>query len=244
MENTPNAAAAPATEATPNTNINTPVVDSTTPETPSQPDQFDSFVEANGGRDKVLEKMKQAIGDPKTYARNVLKDELAQLQSANQQPTNPANPTAQTSPEQQQTPAQPQAVKGGITPEEFMTQQYFSSLATQEKYATIQDEIRSGEVLKVLKQYDIPPMVNGMFNAEKVEGFLELYAKTKQPVAPADPITATPTVNYATFEGEVDSREKAVQIMSQGQGHPQYNAAINYMRTTMFPKQEKPNTTK
>lgn len=233
MADTTPEAAAPATEATPNT-TNTPetapVEQVSTPEekpyfSNDQLAEMQKFVEANGGYDKAWARMKGNVSAP---------------QKPVEQPTEPVQAPEQ--PKQPETvPVEPQKpIEGTFGMEEFMTMNYFDRLATEEKYASIADEIRNGKVLEGLKQFNISPVSNGRINDADVRKYLDLYAQTK----PATPTSTTPAtsqpVDYVPVatEGKVSNMDEATKIQLQdmqlrnsGQpGHPLAEAAKQFVK--------------
>lgn len=242
MEDTPNAAAAQTTEATPNTNTNLGTDNQAPKEkvdnaSATAPDQFDNFVNANGGKKVVLEKMKQAIGDPVTYARNVLGLDSNNL---------PINQPASTPEAQPAQPAQPQPTaptvklaEGYIGPNDIAALQYNNMLKAQ--YPELDaDYMSKGEYLKEATDMGVTVVDNnGNFNDRAIKKFLDLKKQTIQPPTPTTPITPIPTSNYVDIEGEIDNYDKASQIMLQGEGHPKYQDAVAYMKNRVYPTQKK-----
>lgn len=242
--NTP-AAAALATDATPNTNSNP------APETsaqavgptsaPAEPDPFDNFVTANGGREKVLEKMKQAIGNPQEYARSILGLD-ANNQPLNAQPQAPATPAEPQiqSPQQTTQPEPFKPAEGFITPNEYFAQKYNEDLAA--KYPDIADYIKKGEYLKEATAWGLTLVdQQGNMNAKVINEFLELKSKAAAPAPTSMPVTTTPTVDYVHQEGDITSQQMADEIMKQGTNHPRYKEALTFTRERIFGKPvEKP----
>lgn len=247
MENTPNAAAPQGTEATPNTNSNPapePSVQGATPnQAPAESDQFENFITANGGRDKIFEKMKQAIGNPQEYARSILGLDANNqpLNAQSQAPAAPSEPQAQAP----QQPIQPEPFKpaeGFITPNEYFAQKYNEDLAA--KYPDIADYIKKGEYLKEATAWGLTLVdQQGNMNAKVINEFLELKSKAAAP-APAPtsmPVTTTPTVDYVHQEGDITTQQMADEIMKQGTNHPRYKEALTFTRERIFGKPaEKP----
>lgn len=235
------AAPAPTGEAAPLNNVEaTAPTPAPAPETPAitaeQVAQFlgtspetlksyQDFVGNNGGWDKSLSAYKKAISgrqaDPAPQAQiqvpDPLNDSITQQQSVTQQPTL-------------------KPIEGGITPEEFMTQQYFNNLASQEQYKNIAGQMRSGEVLREMAKFDIQPMVNGQFNDQKVRNFLDLYAKSMPAPEPATPVTSTPTVEYVQVGEQITNMNEAMAVLKQDQelrangqpGHPMAKQANEF----------------
>lgn len=239
-------AAAPANpgEAAPLNNVDTPAAPAAPASTPEAPaltaeqvaqflgttpetlKSYQDFVGNNGGWDKSLNAYKKAISgrqaDPAPQAQiqtpSSLNDSITQQQPVTAQP-----------------PA-PKPIEGGITPEEFMTQQYFNSLASQEQYKNIAEQMRSGEVLKEMAKFDIQPMINGQFNDQKVRNFLDLYSKSVPAPTPSTPVTNTPTVEYVQVGESITNMNEAMAVLKQDQelraqglqGHPMAKQANEF----------------
>ena len=239
MENAPEAATTPVTEAT-NTNPN-PAPEAQAPaEAPATNDlgltaeqaaEFKKFVDANGGFEKSFKTFKERISNP---VQEAPKEE-------------PAQQPAQTQTTAEEQPKAPQTPAGYMSPQEFMASQYYNSLASQEEYAPIADKIRSGEMFKEMAKFGIRPMdQNGNINDTQVREFFNLYAKT----VPATPATtpeaaAAPTVDYVpTNGGKVESFEQAAKIVAQSDeltskgmaGHPDIKAAEEFIRNSLSGK--------
>lgn len=234
MDNTPNAAPAQASEATPNTNSN-PAPENTAPEQPQNPtanipteqiEAFNKFVEANGGFDKAFGKMKQTISNPQP-----------QPKEAPQQPTAPQATVSEPA------PVLTQPVKteeGFITPTEIAALQYNKMLS--EEYPEIAEYVSKGEYIKEATALGVKVVDSqGNMNAKAIRQFLDLKKAAVPPKATSTPITTTPTVEYKTIDGDVGSKEQAQKIMEQGEGHPQYKQAVQFMRESIFgkPKESK-----
>lgn len=238
MDNAPEAAA-PTTEAT-NTNTNPAPAETTAPAEPAQaPDlhgftndqlaEMSKFIESNGGYDKAFKTFKERISNPAPEAPK----EQPKAQEQQQAP-------AQEQPAPAQTPA------GYMSQQEFMAQQYYNSLASQEEYAPIADKIRSGEMFKEMAKFGIRPMdQNGNINDAQVREFFNLYAKTV-PAAPAKipAEAAAPTVEYVPVNnGKIENFQQAAQIIAQsaklkasGQAeHPQLQAAEEFIKNSLTP---------
>lgn len=226
----PEAPAAPETPATP------PEAPAITPEqvaqylgtTPETLTQFQDYSKNNGGLDKAFSNMKKIMANRQPQPQ-------AQAPAPGQSPLN--DPVTQTPPSMAE-----QAIAGGITPQEFLTQQYFQSLASQEKYANIADQISSGEILKEMAKFNIQPLVNGQFNGKQINDFLELYSKTV-PAKPTEPaVTATPTVDYIQIPGDtITNMNQAMSVLAQDReframgraGHPLAEVANKFFDDTM-----------
>lgn len=253
MDNEPVAPAAPQvpSEATPSTSNSAPAPaeGNPTPQLSAEDvakyigttseglEEMMNFYKANGGPDKALKKVKSAISNP--------------------QPKTPAEPTApaQTqpvTPMSEPAPQQPAPVKpaeGQLTPEEFMTREYFRSMAKEDAYQNIAEEMKNGEILKQLANFDIKPVVNGNFNDAKVRQFLDMYSKTKPAVQTTAPQTSTPTVEYTEVTGEITSQDQALMVIQQsarmkaaGKGeHPAYAKAKEFMTNSYRARHPEPN---
>lgn len=245
MENTPEAAA-PATEAT-NTNTNqAPAEAPAQADAPAQPDmhgftgeqlaEMQKFMDANGGYDKAFKTFKERISNP---APEAPKEPEAPVQQ----------PVQQTMSMEEQMKAL-QTPAGYVSPKEFMAQQYYNSLASQEEFAPIADKIRSGEIFNEMRKFGIRPMdENGNINDTQAREFLGLLAKTV-PAKPANDAgeAAAPTVDYIpTNGGKIDSYEQAARIIAQserlrGQNvaeHPDLAAAKEFIKNALTSKAKK-----
>lgn len=241
MENTPEApAAAPAAES-----VATPINSNPAPAAPAMPDMhgftseqladMKKFFDNNGGFDKI----KARISNPEP----IHKIDQTPTQAVDQTPTQAVQP--QTQPEQ---PATYRAPEGSITREEFLAQQYFRSLAKEEKYASIASEVESGAVLKEMADFNIRPInADGSINDGLVRKYLNLKAQTvvaKQTSAIPE-ASAAPTVDYVQFdEADMDIR-KATAILQQDSalkakglgGNPDAQKAEEFMKKILNKKQ-------
>lgn len=234
------AAPAPAGEAAPLTTNPEPAAPATpAPEavfTPEQAQEIKAFFDNNGGFEKVKKNLTMRQSDIQPQAQvpqpSPLNDNIAQQPPVTaQQPQQPA----------------PQPIQGGMTQEEFAIQQYFTSLAGQEQYKGISNQMLSGEVLKEMAKFDIQPMVNGVFNDRKVRDFLDLYAKSQPAPEPAAPVTNTPTVEYVQTGETITNINEAMRVLAQDQqlrsqglpGHPKAKEANEFFDGTMNSYQNK-----
>ena len=203
-------------------------------------EKFTTFTKNNGQFDGAFKRMKDAISNPQPQAQPVTQPEALQSPSA---------------PQNVQTPIQgqqgPQSVSqdfraGSISMEEMAAMQYFGGLANDPKYANIADEIRSGAVLKGLKDFNINPLEGGRINDADVRKYLDLYAATK----PAKPTSSEPTSTGAMADDlsnikEVTSMDEANRIQLEsirrrnaGQPpHPLEEAAKSFARAYYSKKQ-------
>lgn len=225
----------PTGEATPSTNTNpAPEVAPAEPAAPAPVDlglspeeaeQFKTFLSNNGGFSKAFAKLKNDITGRQ------------QDQPVSQSPTpNPLNDSITQGAQVTVQMPVPEPPKGTLDPNDFLVQQYFESLATKEEYANIANDIRSGAVLKEMTKFNIAPTVNGRLNDTQIRDFLGLYAKTQPAVAPAAPVTTTPTVEYVQVGDQISTMEQAMQVLQQDQqlraqgreGHPMAKQANEF----------------
>ena len=176
----PEAPAAPATEQ-PAQPAETAPAESASYFTKEQLADMQRMFENNGGFDKAWGKMKDAISRPQTAPQ--APEAPAQPQMAQQPAQQPEAP--------QNAPQEPRAGTFGM--EELMAQNYFERLANEEKYANIADEVRNGEVLKGLKNFNINPITDGRINDADIRKYLDLYAASKPP----KPTSSEPTASQA-----------------------------------------------
>lgn len=240
--NTTPAAAATATDATPNTNSNpVPAEPAQTPAEPQAPatpqanvpadqvEAFNKFVEANGGFDKAFGKMKQTISNPQPQQPD--------------QPQAPAHPTQPTDSQlQSQAPLQEQKPADGyLSANDIAKLQYNKMLS--EAYSELDTEgyITKGEFVKEATSMGIPVMDQaGNMNDAAIRKFLDLKKATIPPAPASAPITATPTVDYVHSEGDITTQEMADDIMKQGSNHPRYAEAIKFTQERIFGKKPAP----
>lgn len=234
MADAPDAAVsapAPQTEQTPTTNPEP----AQAPEQPQAPDMhgFTSeqladmrkFYDANGGYDKV----KSRISNPPKPEPT--SEPQPQAEPQNLEPTSQPN-----------TPEVPKTPQGAITPSEFLAEQYFRSLAGEEKYASISEGIKDGAYLKEMSAFGIQPLnPDGSINDQKVRMYLDLKAQTV-PAAPtgAEPNASNaPTVTYTEVgEDGISNLDQAYKIIMES-GNPNSKAAEDYIRAAMNPDSSK-----
>ena len=216
------AATAPTTEATPNKSYFND----------EQLAEMQKFIENNGGYDTAWKKMKASISSPQKAPEAPSQPQVAQ--TPDQQPEAPQN-----APQGQ--------IAGTISMEEMAAMQYFNNLANDPKYAGIADEIKSGEVLKGLKDFNINPLEGGRINDANVRKYLDLYAATKPP----KPTTSEPMSNPGLTDNTADiqkvtTREEADRIQledirrrSAGQpAHPLAEEAKQFIKDYYSPKKK------
>jgi len=201
----------------------------TAPATPSanipadQIEAFNKFVESNGGYEKAFSKLKSAVSAP------------AQQQQAQPQPQ--AQPAQQSMQQPAQQPMQQQIPDGFMTGSEFLARQYFQSLANEEPYKDIAEEITSGKVLTEMVDFGMTPMRNGMFDDKTIRKFLSLKAKATAPAQPTStPVNNTPTVEYVNVGAQINSIDDARKVLAQnqtlhGQTHPMTQQAKDFIKS-------------
>lgn len=192
-------------------------------------DEFTKFTNANGKFNKAFSVFKSRISNP--------------------DPT-PAQPAQQTQPEQQDQPvARPEqpayrAPEGSISAQEFLTKQYFSSLANNEAYAPIANEIRNGSLLKEMASFNIQPLnEDGSINDGMVRRYLDLKAQTitAKQTSVAPEMSAAPTVDYIPVGEQITDLSQAYAVLRQdtqlkasGQaGHPSIAKAEEFIRNSL-----------
>lgn len=243
MENNPTAPA-PAPEAgesvAPNTNTNggqsgeaapaiTPQVSKKAEIPADQVEAWNRFMENNGGFANAFQKIKDTIANPP-----------AQDEGKPAQPTTNAQVQAQA---QAQAPVAPTApekpAEGFISPTEIAALQYNRMLS--EQYPDLAEYTSKGEYLKEMAQFGMVAVdQNGNLNDKVIRQFLDLKQKTIPPKPTEAPITSTPTAQYTQTEGEISSQEQAREIIGQGNGHPKFAEAQDYLLKQLYPSQNKP----
>ena len=236
MENTPEAAPQ-GTEATPqNTNpeptqapeINAEQVAKFLGTDTETFGKFQKFVEANGKFDSAFSKMKADISNPQPQ-KVVETPQTASEPQNNNQPTS----HTETAPEPFKTP------QGAITAQEFLAEQYFKSLAGEEKYANIADGVRNGDYLKEMSAFGIQPLnPDGSINDQKVRMYLDLKSQTvpAKPTETTPDASAAPTVTYTEVgENGITSMDQAYKIIMEP-NNPNAKAAEEYIKKS-FAKQ-------
>lgn len=219
MDQTPDSAAVDqqaTTEAQPTTTNTQPAQEpAQAPQAPAMTPEQEAifkYVESNGG----LEKIKQIVSR-RTSEIPQQTQPVEDVQKPVEQPTQPVA---------QQPKATPPA--GYKTQEEFIIEQYYMNLANAPEYAPIADKIRTGEIFKEMSKFNIVPVKDGYINEGQVRQFLDLYSKTVPQVAPATPVSTTPTVDYVDVGKTINSREDAMKVMAQ-KGHPMHEEAMKFI---------------
>ena len=179
------------------------------------------FYDANGGFDKVKSRLSNPEPKVETPARP---EPVAQPQPVHQEPVY-------------------RAPAGSITAEEFLAKQYFGSLAQEEKYASISNEIANGDVLKEMASFNIQPMnKDGSINDTMVRRYLDLKAQTvpaKQSGAMPE-ASAAPTVDYVPVGEKIDNIDQAYAVIRQDAslksrgmaGHPNVALAEEFIKNS------------
>lgn len=213
MDNAPTEAPAPApvgeSVATP-TNTNAEPVQAPAPDmhgfTPEDLAGMRTFIDNNGGWDKI----KSRISNPEPAT--------APTQTPEAQP----NPTSQqlNQPQEQYQPEPTyQIPRGAITPQEFLAEQYFKSLAGEEKYANIADGVRNGDYLKEMSAFGIQALnPDGSINDQKVRMYLDLKSQTvpAKPTESTPSASAAPTVTYTEVgENGIANIDQAYKILME-----------------------------
>lgn len=170
--------------------------------------KFQKFVEANGKFDSAFSKMKADISNPQP-------EKVTEAPQAVPEPQNDKEPTShtETAPEAFKTP------QGAITAQEFLAEQYFKSLAGEEKYNNISDGIRNGDYLKEMAAFGIQALnPDGSINDQKVRMYLDLKAQTvpAKPTETTPDASAAPTVTYTEVgENGIENIDQAYKILME-----------------------------
>lgn len=231
MENTPEAAPQ-GTEAAPQTAPTEPVKNEA-PEINAEQvakyfgtdaetlGKFQKFVEANGKFDSAFSKMKTDISNPEKPAEPEKPVEV-------KEPT--SQPQAQPGP-QYKTPA------GAITAQEFLAEQYFKSLAGEEKYANISKGIANGDYLKEMAAFGINALnQDGSINDQKVRMYLDLKSQTvpAKPTETEPNASAAPTVTYTEVGDNIANIDQAYKILMEP-GNPAMAKAEEFIKNHFNP---------
>ena len=193
--------------------------------------EMQKFIENNGGYDSAWKKMKAGISAPQ--------------QKAPEQPVAPQMPQQPVqAPEAPQTAPQSRR-DGSFSIEEYTIKNYFQSLANEPQYASIADEIRHGDVLKALKDFNIEPVTDGYINDENVRKYLDLYAATKPATQTSVTPEATARVDYydvpdekaMTYEQATQIELQNIRLKAAGQPlHPLTDKAKEVVKAHFAPK--------
>lgn len=227
MENTPEAAGestqAPQTEATPQT----------TNSEPTQAPESNS-VDLHGFTSEDLAEMRKfydANGGFKAVKSKISNYQPGKAPEAPQTVAEPQNDKESTS-QPQQAPEPFKTPQGAITASEFLAEQYFRSLASEEKYANISKEIANGEYLKEMSAFGIQPLnQDGSINDQKVRMYLDLKSQTvpAKPTESEPNASAAPTVTYTEVGDNISSIDQAYKVLMEP-GNPASELAEKFIR--------------
>lgn len=209
MEDNNPVAAAPATEANPQTTA--PAAPEAAPQpapeaqpeqksyfTPEQLSEMEKFVESNGGYEKAWAKMKGNISARQPQPAPAQTTESAQPQPA-PEATQPVQPTQ---------PDYTQQNDGTYSMQELAVAAQFERYAKDPKYASIADDILGDKVLKDLADFHIDVITkDGRFNDKDIRRYLDLYAATK----PAKP-TSTEPAESASMPDELSNIQEVTTM--------------------------------
>lgn len=187
--------------------------------------EMKKFYDANGG----FEKVKSKISNPEKPA-----DKPAEETPAEQKKEEPTSHT------QQPTEA-PRTPQGAITASEFLAEQYFKSLAGEEKYKTISDGIRNGDYLKEMAAFGIQALnQDGSINDQKVRMYLDLKAQTvpAKPTETEPNASNAPTVTYTEVGENITSIDQAYKVLMEP-GNPGMAKAEEFIKNFYNPNSEK-----
>lgn len=191
--------------------------------------EMKKFYDANGG----FEKVKSRISNPQQFEQQ---PQQQQTQQQNYGPQAQQQPTSQQP--QQQEPYRPP--QGSITPEEFLAQQYFQGLSRDPKYATISDQISSGDVLKEMASFNIKPLnQDGSINDVMVRRYLDLKAQTvpAKPTETEPNASNAPTVTYTSAGEKISDINQAYKILMEP-GNPDMKKAEEFIKNSYNPNSE------
>lgn len=164
-------------------------------------------------------------------------------------PEKPVEKPAETqAPEKKEEPTshihEPVAVptRGAITASEFLAEQYFKSLAGEEKYAGISKGIRDGEYLKEMAAFGIQPLnQDGSINDQKVRMYLDLKAQTipAKPTGSEPNASNAPTKTYTEVgDAGFTSIDQAYKVLMEP-GNPNMAKAEEFIKNAYNPDSQK-----
>lgn len=230
MENTPTAPAeAPKAPESVETPTNTNPAPAQAPDmhgfTSEQLADMKKFFDNNGGFDGV----KAKISNPEKIAQSAPEAPQAapELKNDNQ-------PTSQPT----QTPEPIKTPQGAITPQEFLAEQYFKSLAGEEKYSNISKEIANGDYLKEMSAFGIQPLnPDGSINDQKVRMYLDLKSQTvpAKPTESEPNASVAPTVSYTEVGDSIANIDQAYKVLMEP-GNPARQKAEEYIKNYLNKK--------
>lgn len=197
--------------------------------TSEQAEKFKTFIQNSGGFDNAFKKLKTDVSQPKGPEKLVEAPQTAPEQQNDKQPTSHTEQPSEA----------PKVPQGAITPSEFLAEQYFKSLAGEEKYANISKEIANGDYLKEMSAFGIQALnPDGSINDQKVRMYLDLKSQT----VPAKPTETTPdaspapTVTYTEVgESGITSMDQAYKILLEP-NNPNMKAAEEYIKNSFNKK--------
>lgn len=239
MADTPEAPTPAPADASVETPTNTNAEPTQAPEQPTvdlgltseQAEKFKTFIQNSGGFDNAFKKLKTDISNPQPE-RAPEAPQMAPEPQNNMQPTSHTQPA----PEAFKTP------KGAITAQEFLAEQYFRSLAGEEKYANISEGVMNGDYLKEMSAFGIQPLnQDGSINDQKVRMYLDLKAQTvpAKPTETTPDASAAPTVSYTEVgENGISNTDQAYKILMEP-NNPNMKAAEDYLRNHFNPNSGK-----
>ena len=177
--------------------------------TSEQAEKFKTFIQNSGGFDNAFKKLKTDVSQPKGP------EKPAEAPQTAPEPQNDKEPTSHT----EQAPEAFKTPQGAITAQEFLAEQYFRSLAGEEKYANISDGIKNGEYLKEMAAFGIQPLnQDGSINDQKVRMYLDLKSQTvpAKPTETTPDASAAPTVTYTEVgENGIENIDQAYKILME-----------------------------
>lgn len=187
-----------------------------------QAQKFKTFIENSGGFDNAFKKLKTDISNPQPEKAPEPPQTTSESQDNNQPTSQPTQ-----APEPIKTP------QGAITAQEFLAEQYFRSLAGEEKYSNISKEIANGDYLKEMSAFGIQPLnPDGSINDQKVRMYLDLKSQTvpAKPTETEPNASAAPTVSYTEVgENGISSIDQAYKILMES-GNPNSKAAEEFIK--------------
>lgn len=233
MDNNPTAAGeaapAPQTEANPTPTTNPEPAPAPAPNlhgfTEDQLAEMEKFYSANGGYQKVFDKVKSAISNP-------------QPQPVEKPVENPQSQQAGSAPFMQ--PQEPvyQPPKGAVTIKEWNAKRYFKDMAEEPEFANISDGIKNGDFLKEMADFGIQVYnQDGTFNDGRIRQYLTLKSQT----VPAKPTEAepnasnAPTVSYTEVGDQITDINQAYKILMEP-GNPNMAKAEEFIKNSLNKK--------
>ena len=111
------------------------------------------------------------------------------------------------------------------------------SLSGEEKYASISDQIRNGNVLKEMASFNIRALnQDGSINDQMVRRYLDLKAQTvpAKPTESEPNASAAPTVSYTEVGDNITDINQAYKVLMEP-GNPNMAKAEEYIRNHFNP---------